>query len=156
MRDILSGAAFLIFSLFFLWASFDIFDPGFDPLGPIFMPRLALTPIALISVLLIVKGTLSLRSDQAVTAAAPPAAPSGGTGARWKQVLILVLLAAYIFVLNTRAIPFEFLTPAFILAAGLSLVPWTRGALIPLVIVAIAIPPGIAFVFKRFLFVNLP
>ena len=156
MRDILAGAAFLIFSLFFLWASFGIYDPGFDPLGPIFMPRLALTPIALISVLLIVKGALTLRGDLAVTDAAPPAAPPSEVVARWKPVLVLVLLAAYIFVLNTRAIPFEFLTPVFILAAGLSLVPWNRGALIPLVIVAIAIPPGVAFVFKRFLFVNLP
>ncbi len=155
MRDILAGTAFLIFFLFFLWASFGIYDPGFDPLGPAFMPRLALVPIALVSVLLIVKGMLERRHTLAIAPEAPAAFDEKPISPG-KPILLLILLAGYVFLLNTGLIPFQYLTPVYIIVTGLSLVPWTRQALIPLVIVAIVIPPAVAYVFKSFLFVNLP
>ncbi|MEO1019419.1 MAG: hypothetical protein AAFY56_17260, partial [Pseudomonadota bacterium] len=73
-----------------------------------------------------------------------------------RAIATVVLLAIYIWSLNTRAVPFEYLTAVYLIGAGTILVAPNWRRLPWLVGLAIVAPPILAYTFRRFLFVNLP
>lgn len=151
MKDIITGIVFAVFSAAMLYFSQDIRDLGFDPLGPKFLPRLVLVPLLLLSVALIVTGSLKLKAE-------PEDFPEPNF---WQSVrapaLLIVELGAYIWALTSRVVLFEVSSALFILVAGVTLMGFRdRRLLAALVAVAILLPILVGYVFKTYLHVALP
>ena len=106
MRNIITGIVVITFAVFFYVQSYSINDTGFDPLGPRFLPQLVLGAMLFLGVIVTATGILEYRLRAQVT-------PEGKTNAGAPQqrymssIAIIVLLALYIGLLNTRLIGFE-------------------------------------------------
>ncbi|MEO1017925.1 MAG: hypothetical protein AAFY56_09550, partial [Pseudomonadota bacterium] len=84
MQSVITGGATLAIAIFFYGATYLIHDPGYDPLGPRFLPRLTLVPIGLIAVWILFRGILELRaqgSTQEVGQGSHGEEHDGGNGA---------------------------------------------------------------------------
>ncbi len=156
MQNVLTGGITLALAVFFYAATYLINDPDFDPLGPRFLPRLMLVPIAVMASWIMFQGIRELRAQNSPRDDGSDPARTVSWNPTLRAIATVVLLALYIGGLNTRAVPFEYLTGVYLVGAGLVLVapdwrriPWLLG-------LAILAPPILAYVFRRFLFVNLP
>ncbi len=162
MQNVITGGVTLAVAIFFFAASYQIHDPDFDPLGPRFLPRLTLVPIGLIGLWFIIQGVWQLRAsdgpkgDGLETETTPSHGSTFDRSTILRALATVGLLAIYVWALNTRQVPFEYLTGIYLLCSGTILVapewrrmPWLIG-------LAIIAPPILAYIFRRFLFVNLP
>jgi hypothetical protein len=119
------------------------------------LPQLVLGAMLFLGVIVTATGILEYRLRAQVT-------PEGKTNAGAPQqrymssIAIIVLLALYIGLLNTRLIGFEWITGAFILGSGLTLGPWSRRNLIKLGVTCVVAPPLVTWIFKTLFFVSLP
>ncbi len=153
MKNLIGGAIFAALSAVLLLLTGHIRNPHLDPLGPAFLPRFALVPMLLLSLWLILSGIRQLR-----------ATPSGGGGeggldlAHLRgQVLLMIELGVFIWVLNTRLIPFELVAGVFIFVCGVTLIGLRdRRLLYWLLATAVVLPIVVGWGFKNLLYVSLP
>ena len=152
-RNIYAGFGFLVLAGLLIASNLTLKNPGFDPLGPAFMPRFALAVVGVSAVILLGQGLLALRKLAIRTGgAAARAAPLSLV----RPVGAIVLLAAYIELLVLQVSSFEVITPFYLFASGALLGPRTPRALIALAILAVGASLVVGYVFKTLLYVNLP
>ncbi|MGV0875888.1 tripartite tricarboxylate transporter TctB family protein [Martelella sp. FLE1502] len=153
MKNLIGGAVFAVLSAGLLLLTGQIRNPHFDPLGPAFLPRFALVPMLLLSLWLILSGVRELR--------AAPSGDGAGNGLDLghlrAQVLLMIELGAFIWVLNTRFVPFELAAGVFVFICGVTLIGLRdRRLLYWLCATAVVLPIAVGWVFKNLLYVSLP
>lgn len=155
MKDLIGGAFFFLLAGSWLWQANDIRNPGFDELGPAFVPRLVLVPILLLAIWQMAAGLRQFRTDPEGW---PSRTPSGAMLRSFARPIgLLLLLVAFTWVLTAQAVRFEIAGAVFVLFSGIVLAGWRdRRLLAWIVAVSLTIPPVVGYVFKSFLFVNLP
>lgn len=174
-QDIISGITFLIVVGFFYYHALQSVDPGFDALGPMFVPKLLLTGIGFLALLLVGKGVLdhinarreigspgidaddleqiSPGNPEAQTT--PSTAFSGRRGVL-KLAGVLLLLGLFVAAINTRWVQFEILGAIYLIASGFLIGADSRKIRIAIIALGILLPLSIGYIFKTYLFVNLP
>ncbi|WDR03550.1 tripartite tricarboxylate transporter TctB family protein [Devosia algicola] len=156
--DIAAGLLFLILSIGLYFRALQIHNPGFDPLGPAFMPEFALILIAGCSLLLMAQGLLALRHP------APPGALEAGQPTRLKTRILdmlrpfgaILLLALYISMISIKLASFEVLTLVYFIATGLLIGARGNISISILFVASILTSFSVGYVFKNLLYVNLP
>lgn len=155
MKDLIGGAIFSLLAAVWLWQAEGIRDPGFDALGPAYVPRLVLVPILLLALFQVISGLRQLRVGGG--ARALPKSNGRDLRTRARPAGLLVLLVAFTWALTSQAVRFEISAAIFVLLSGLLLAGRRDRTLLAwIVAVALTIPPLVGYVFKSLLFVNLP
>lgn len=156
MRDFLFGGVLLLFSIVALINSLGIRNPGYDSLGPAFLPRMALILVGGLSMVLVLRGLRQAREHGSEAGGPWLDALMGWAQTNFRALCVATLLAAYICAINFKLAGFEILSTLFLVATGTLLArrnPKTM-ALIATVSVVAAIAVG--YVFKTVLRVYLP
>lgn len=153
MKDLISGLLFAAISIFFWISSYSINDPGYDILGPRFLPQLTLVAIFILSQTLLWSGVRQLHTknqDEETKL-------KFDFSALMKSGKILGILVVFSFALVNRIVSFEVSGIVFMLACGAVLVDRkNKHQLIAMVLVGVIIPLVVGYAFKTHLFVNLP
>lgn len=151
MKDIIGGSIFLVLSVVWLVQSGSIRDPGFDELGPAFLPRFVLVPIVVLSLWQIWSGWRELRMAEGDESARIDLASMK------KPLMLLALLTGFIWAVAAQAAPFELSGGIFVLLSGLAMSGLGNRQLVAwIVLTALILPMVVGYVFKTLLFVNLP
>lgn len=161
MRDFVSGAILIVFAAGLLLNSKTIENPGYDLLGPAFLPQFALWVILLLAVGLVLQSLIS-RSKPALDDDSSEnrleKAPQFTKSALFRSVGAVVLLAAFVMAVSESIARFEILASVYIFLSGLLLLPVSRSNqtvfLIGLISIVTALVIG--YTFKNLLHVNLP
>ncbi|MDA4848714.1 tripartite tricarboxylate transporter TctB family protein [Hoeflea poritis] len=153
MKKAATGAVAFGLAVFFFVSSFWIVDGNYDPIGPRLVPQATIVLIGALSLWILVEGLLDLRSSKASGDEKTAFAINAG---HLKSIGIVLCLAVYIWVLNSRLVGFEIVTGAFLFVAGMIIHPVRGKALSWLVGLSVVLPSILNFVFSRLFFVNLP
>lgn len=153
-RDGVTGLVCLAISLWLLALTLSLPPAVIVPIGPAFYPRVVLTLLALLSVILIVLDLHTTRLARAAAAAAP--APAAGPAPNYRLVLA-TFIEFGIYIALMPALGFRISTFLFVLALQATL-EWPRSAKHWVLAVAVAAATSIAchLVFEDYLSVLLP
>jgi putative tricarboxylic transport membrane protein len=155
-RDGISGLVCLAISIWFLVLTFFLPPAAIVTIGPAFYPRIVLSLLGVLSVILIV---IDFRAMQALRAAGVPAAlppTPAGQAPNYRLVLLtFILFGLYIFLLP--GLGFRIATFLFVIALEVSL-DWPRSPKHWLLAIAVAVATSWAchLVFENYLSVLLP
>jgi putative tricarboxylic transport membrane protein len=154
-RDGITGLVCLAISILLMVQTFYLPPAAIVTIGPAFYPRIVLTLLGLLSIILI---AIDYRAMQALRASAAPApaAVAAGTGPNYRLVLItFILFGLYVFVLP--ALGFRISTFLFVMALHVAL-DWPRSRKRWLITVAVAVATSwlCHIVFEDYLSVLLP
>lgn len=148
------------------WASLSLPASLREPLGSASIPQGVAVIVAILSLILMVKAVVELRSDRAPEAmaasshaedAAPPAEDGAGYRRRYDLALAMFVMAiAFTVVLEQRWIRAEILAPTFLCAAILILNRFRPRSILPALVVGVGVGLAATYVFKNFFYIDLP
>nr|WP_306267231.1 tripartite tricarboxylate transporter TctB family protein [Pararhizobium sp. IMCC3301] len=155
MRDIVSGLLLTAFSAVMYWRATLIANPGYDLLGPGFLPKFAVALMGILSAILLAVAVLKQVRQTASAERAELLSWSLPLDLI-RQSLIVFLLGAYVYILISGWAHFELASVLFVLSAGAVLAPLKARALIILGITTVLAVFVVSYTFRNILFVNLP
>lgn len=139
-------------SLAFFWSSLELPAPRREPLGSAAVPQIVCGCILVFCGLIALKAARVLRT-------VPPAAEEARVTHRRRGDLAFKLMALtliIIAVLQTRVVPNEILTPAYLMISMLVLNEFRRAAWIPSLLLALGIGLVTDYLFTDFFYIDLP
>lgn len=149
--DLWAGIILLVFCVVILISTFTIPDPGFDPLGPAFMPRFAIAILVICALILINKNEKRPRPNGTEL---PPEEQE--TIRYIRPISVLAALAVYIQLLVMQVALFEWLTTLYLIGSGMIVGIKGRKEVVILVIVSLIVAFSVGYLFKTLFYVNLP
>ncbi len=136
---------FLLGSVLVYVLSLSLPEASFEPIGPATFPRTVAVVLALLSL-----GTLYLSFEKT------PAAKGPGEGRVGLTLASLLLLIAYVAVMDFELIGYRLATIAFLFALGVLQLGLKPLRVAIAAAIALAIGFGTHFVFTRFMYIDLP
>lgn len=157
MRDMISGALLCAFAVFLLLDSRSIRNPGFDVLGPAFLPQMVLWLILVLAVGLVVQAHIRRRANYDMERE-PDIGQAIDRATLFRSAGVVFLLAAFIFSITSALAPFELLASVYMIATGTLLLPTGPNIRNVLLVTVVSVITAfvVGYVFKTLLYVNLP
>ena len=150
----------IIFSTFFLWKSLKIPNPGYDSLGPGFLPSIVLIGIIIFASCSIIQNlinNLSLKNHITSSSEEETIITNGSTEYNpYKPLFVILILSSFIWALNEQIMRFEILAGLFMFCSGIVLSGISKTYILINIILSLSMPLIIGFIFKSFFFANLP
>jgi len=160
-RDLVFGSAILVIAGIYFRESLHTPIPAttLDPIGPAVPVQGVCFFMAAFAIALLAKVFLSGASPRKTIETAEKegdGAAAAVPNAGGLAVATYLLTVLYVVILGTRVLPFAVTTTAFVLATGLVLTRATWRKIPGLLILALIIGFGTAFIFTRIVYVDLP
>ena len=162
LQKILPDLAFIGLALGLLVESRGIKNPGFDLLGPAFLPQAILVGIIMVSAISILTQYLENRGglpDELARPSEPTSDCSSGEAAQASIAKVLILfgmLLVFVWSIYNQITKFELSGALFLFASMTFLSGLGWGVLIRNGIVAIVLPLVLGMLFRNYLYINLP
>jgi hypothetical protein len=154
-RDGISGLVCLAISVILLTQTFGLPPATIVPIGPAFYPRVVLTLLMLLSVILIALDVRAMRAARAVPAAAAPPPPAGA--APNYRLVLATFIEFGLYILLLPPLGFRIATFLFVLSLQVTL-EWPRSGKHWALTVAVAAATSLIsfLIFQDYLSILLP
>ena len=140
-----------------VWDSLDLPESLREPLGSATIPQVVCGIVIAFCAILIVRSARILVRERGRRSDVKATPKVAAFRRRFDLAAWVFLLAvAYVALMQTRLIPSEILTPAFLGAAILILNGFRRAAILPALVIALVVGLGTNLLFTDFFYVDLP